>query len=245
MHAMKLHGTAMRGGAGDAQRVHHGAPHPTVGMAMGHAGPGAHAALNLRPEWIGIVGVVLLLLVAGSHARHLVMTSGERRPWHLCHVLMAIGMAFMYVPATLDPHGVPPLFWQSLFAAAAIAAGVRGLAGLTGHASSNPLWLLTGIDLGAMVYMWSTGSLVPALTWMLVAYLVVEAALWAVNAYRVIDGGPPLISWGALAPATGGGVVFVSESATSSLIGDLDISVSMTTMALGMAYMFAAMQLMM
>jgi uncharacterized protein DUF5134 len=246
MRGMKTHGSSMGGGGGGAPRVHHGgAMHPAVGMAMGHAGAGAHAALNLLPEWLGITGVVLFLLVAGSHARHVAMTSGERRPWHVCHVLMAVGMAFMYLPATLAPHEIPPLFWQSLFAVAAIAAGMRGLAGLTGRASNNPLWLLTGIDLGAMVYMWSTASFVPALTWLLVAYLLVEGGLWAANGYRVIDGGTPLISWGALAPATGGGVVFVAESTEGSLMSGLDISVSMTTMALGMAYMFAAMQLMM
>lgn len=246
MHGMKMHGSAMSGGAGGAPGVHHGgASHPTVGMVMGHGGAGAHAALSLLPEWLGITGVVVFLLVAGSHARHLVLTSGERRPWHACHVLMAIGMAFMYAPAALGLHWIPALVWQSLFAVAAIAAGMRGLAGLSGHASNNPLWLLTGIDLGAMVYMWSSGSFVPALTWLLVAYLLVEGGLWAANAYRVIDGGTPLISWGALAPATGGGVVFVAETTEGSLMGGLDISISMTTMALGMAYMFAAMQLIM
>lgn len=223
----------MGGGAGSSQ-----------GMAMGHA-VGTHASLNLLPEWLGIVGVVMFILVAGSHLRHLVMASGERRWWHVCHVLMAIGMAFMYVPATIYSQGIPTQFWQLLFATVAFAAGLRVLAGVAGKASDNPLWLLTAIELGAMVYMWSSGSFLPALTWVLVAYLVVEAALWGANTYRAVDGDTPLIGWTALAPTTDTGAIFVPGTATESLIGGLDISVSMTAMALGMAYMLAAMQLMM
>jgi hypothetical protein len=119
------------------------------------------------------------------------------------------------------------------------------VAGAAGRTSNNPLWLLTAVELGAMVYMWSSGAFLPALTWVLVAYLAVEAGLWGVNAYRTVDGDTPLIGWTALAPATDAGAVFVSGAATESLIGGLDISVSMTAMALGMAYMLAAMQLMM
>jgi hypothetical protein len=212
------------------------------GMSMGHAAGGN--ALNLLPEWLGIVGVAVFLLIAGSHLLHLLSSSGERRWWHVTHVSMAIGMASMYLPAALDPFAISSLFWQFLFAAVAAAVGLRVVAGFAGRASDNPLWALTAIELGTMVYMWSSGSLLPAVTWALIAYLVLEASLWAVNAYRAIDGDAPLFRWTALAPATEGGPVLVAGVATESLIGGLDISVSMTAMALGMAYMLAALQLM-
>jgi len=215
------------------------------GMSMGGGhGAGAHMAPDLLPMWLGVLGVVMFGLIAGSHLRHLLMTTGERRPWHVCHVLMALGMACMFAPAAIDIQPVPAILWQLLFAVAAGATAVRWLAGWTGNASDNPLWLLTAIDLGAMVYMWSSGSFTPALTWVLVAYLVVEAGLWAVNAYRWIDAGSPIVGFGSLAPSSGGGIA-VAGVASESLLGGLDIGLSMLGMALGMAYMLAAMQLMM
>jgi Domain of unknown function (DUF5134) len=212
-------------------------------MAMGHAAA-PHDTLNLLPEWLGIAGVAMFLLIAASHLLHLVTSSGERRWWHVSHVSMAIGMAFMYLPAPLDPVTISVQFWQFLFSAMAVLVGLRVVAGLAGRAPDNPLWALTAIELGTMVYMWSSGSLLAAVSWALVAYLAVEASLWAVNAYRAIDGDAPLFRWSALTPATDGGTVLVMGGATQSLIGGLDISVSMTAMALGMAYMLAAMQLM-
>ncbi len=213
------------------------------GMSMGQP-LAVHETLNLLPEWIGVVGTLVFVLVAASHLLHLAQTSGERRWWHVTHVTMAIGMAFMYVPAALDPFAISSQFWQLLFAAVAFAVGARVVAALLGRASENPLWALTAIELGTMVYMWSTGSFVSALSWLLVAYLVLEAGLWAFNAYRAIDGDAPLFRWTALAPATDGAPVLVATAPAKSLIGGLDISVSMTAMALGMAYMLAAMQLM-
>jgi hypothetical protein len=204
-----------------------------------------HASANLLPEWLGILGAVMFLLIAGAHLGHLAMTHGERRHWHVLHVGMAIGMAFMYAPARIDPFAIQAEFWQFLFASAAALAALRWFAGYLGAAADNPLWLLTAIDLGAMVYMWSPGSFVGAMTWTLVAYLTVEAGLWVLNAYRVIDRGTPLIRWHALTPAPAAGAPLATTAvATDSLIGGLDISVSMTAMAVGMAYMLAVMQLM-
>lgn len=214
------------------------------GMSMDHTAV-AHHTLNLLPEWIGVLGTLMFLLIAGSHLLHQVRTSGERRWWHVSHVLMAIGMAFMYAPGAIDPFTISSEFWQVLFAVVAAVVALRVVAGFAGRASANPLWALTGIELGTMVYMWSSGSFVPALTWALVAYLVVEAGLWGLNVYRAVDGDAPLFGWSALAPVADGGTVIVAGTGTQTLIGGLDISVSMTAMGLGMAYMLAAMQLMM
>jgi hypothetical protein len=233
---MNMQGMSMGGDAGSG----------SYGMSMGHMAGGAHATVNLLPEWLGIVGVVMFLLIAGSHFGHLLMVSGERRLWHVLHALMAIGMAIMFVPPGFDPGLASSGFWQLLFAGAATAAGLRWLIDVTGGRAANPLWLLSAIELGTMVYMWSSGSFVPGATGALVTYLVVDAGLWVANAYRVVDGGSPLIGWGAMTPATDGdGAIIIAGSASESLMGGLDISVSMTAMALGMAYMLVAMQVMM
>lgn len=229
-----MKGMAM--GGADGAGSHHG-------MTMGHLG-GSQGAVDLLPEWLGIVGAVVFLLIAGAHLGHLAMSGGERRRWHVFHVAMALGMASMYAPARFDPFPFSAGAWQLVFAGLALVVGLRWLAGVTGVAAGNPLWLLTAIDLGAMAYMWSTDAFVPTLTWVLVGYLVLEAALWVANAYRQVDGATPLIHWSAMTPTSGGAAVVVSTARSGTLIGSLDISVSMTAMAIGMAYMLAAMQLM-
>jgi hypothetical protein len=212
------------------------------GMAMGH--PGGSSGLDLLPGWLGIVGAVAFLVIAAAHLAHLAMTGGERRRWHVLHVAMALGMASMYAPARLDPLSIPAATWQLGFVALALAVGLRWACGLAGLAANDPLWLLTAIDLGAMAYMWSPGAPVPALSWALVAYLLGEAGLWVANGYRQVDGGAPLIRWSAMSPAPEGPALAVASPRSGTLVGSLDISVSMAAMAIGMAYMLAAMALM-
>lgn len=214
------------------------------GMAMEHAA-GAGAGPDLLPEWLGIAGAVMFLLIAGAHLGHLAMTSGERRPWHVLHVLMALGMASMYAPARVDPFPAGSELWQVVFVAAAAAAALRWLVGFARPGSGNQLWLSSAIDLGAMAYMWSPGSFQPAVTIAFAVPLAAEAAMWGLNAYRVVDRGTPLISWGPSATIAEGGAIAIPAEPSRSLVGGIDLSVSMTAMAVGMAYMLVAMQVMM
>jgi Domain of unknown function (DUF5134) len=235
---MNMQGMSMGGSSSGGS--HHASAHSAMtGMVMAHGG--GHGVPNLLPEWIGIAGAALFLLIAFSHLRHLAMTSGERAPWHACHVLMAIGMAFMYAPAAIHAPTVPTAFWRVVFAVTGVVAAVWALGGI--RRAPNLIWLLTAVDLGAMVYMWSPGSFVAPLTWILVAYLAAEAGLWAVDAYRRVDGGTPIIGLTMASAGYDGGTVTLA-AAPASLLGDLDISASMIGMTLGMAYMFIAMQLM-
>lgn len=239
--SVKMPGMSM-GGAGShpAVATHSGSMHGGMGgMSISHAA-GAHGAVNLLPEWLGILGAILFVMVAVSHLRHLAMTGGQRAPWHACHVLMAVGMAFMYAPGALHAPDVPAVFWRSVFAAAGVLAALWAL-GDTRRAP-NLIWLLTAVDLGVMVYMWSPGAFTSPLTWALTAYLTGEAGLWAADAYRQLDGGSPIITLGM--SATGETGVVRVAAAPASLLGGLDISASMITMTLGMAYMLAAMQVM-
>lgn len=199
---------------------------------------GTHGMVNLLPEWLGVAGVAIFLLIAIAHLRHLAMTSGERGPWHACHVLMAIGMAFMYAPAALDLPAVSMLVWRVVFAVSSVLTAIWAL----GAARRVPslIWLLTAVDLGAMVYMWSPDSFVTPLTWALVAYLTAEAGLWTIDAYRRVDGSVPII--GIMTTGSKARTLALAAAPTS-LLGDLNLSASMIGMTLGMAYMFVAMQL--
>jgi hypothetical protein len=208
----------------------------SAAMAMSPSGQMA----ALVPEWLGIAGAALFVVIGVSHLRHLATATGQRRQWHACHVLIAVGMAFMYVPAALDPFGIPAGFWRIVFGLACVLAALWSMGGV--QRSPTVIWLLTSVDLGAMVCMW-TPSLAASLRWALVVYLGVQASLWAVDAYRRIDGGTPVISWSALSLAPAGASLMVVQAHAEPLIGELDINASMVAMSVGMAWMFVAMQL--
>ena len=203
--------------------------------------------LNLLPVWMGVTWTAMFVLVAASHLRHMARTMGQRRAWHACHVLMAVGMAFMYAPAEIDPLTVPSAFWNPVFAAAGVIAALWAIGGV-GRVSTL-IWLLSSIDLAAMLYMWSgpRGASAAPVTWLLSAYLLGEALMWAFDLYRRLDGLTPVVSWRLLASESGAALSASSirtGTASGSLLAELDISASMVVMTIGMAYMLVAMQVM-
>ena len=162
---------------------------PDAAMTMGLGGAGH--AMPLVSEWLGIAGAAVFVVIAASHLRHLTTATGQRRPWHACHVLIAVGMAFMYAPAAIDPFVIPAGFWRVVFALACVLAALWSMGGV--QRAPTLMWLLTAVDLGAMVCMWTT-NLSASLCWALVVYLGVQASLWALDAYRRVDGGAPVIN---------------------------------------------------
>ncbi len=212
--------------------------HPTMHMAMGGISmPASPSATNILPQWLAVVWTLVFLCIAVVHVRHILDTAGERRLWHSGHVLMAIGMMFMFAPPSLDHFAIPAEFWRLAFANGAGAVVVWMLIAISNDAPVNRLWLITGIDLAAMVYMWSPAGFVPAVTWLLVTYFAVQALLWATDSYRELDR-TPLGTWSvSVADGT------VAARGVTALVCERDLRVSMGVMVLGMAYMFAAMAL--
>jgi hypothetical protein len=204
------------------------------GMSMS----ASHGAVNILPSWLAVILTLLFLVVLVLHARHVSETRDGRRWWHSGHVLMALGMVFMFAPASLDHFNIPTGFWQLLFANAAglVLAWIIAQA-LSGHAV-NMLWVVMAGDLAAMVYMWSPAGFVAPITWLLVAYFTAQALLWVTNSYRKLDN--HAIAGGAAAVNPDGTVTL---SAVQPLICERDLRYTMFVMTLGMAYMFAAMQL--
>lgn len=206
---------------------------------------------SLLPTWLEIAWAAAFMSVAASHLRHMAQSGGQRRAWHACHVLMALGMGCMYMPSAWMPRTATASLWQLVFAAAGTLAALWALGGV-GRVSAN-VWLLTALDLGVMLLMWSGDErrLAAALVWAVVAYLTVEAGLWLFDAYRRLDGSDGLLNWRLLSieaagAVTGRGarVAAAQASASERLLGDLDITVSMLVMTVGMAYMIVAMLLM-
>src|ERR1700733_11150037 len=154
---------------------------------------------------------------------------------------MAIGMAFMFAPASVDYFDIPTGFWSLAFANGAIGILLWMLVQAFAGRGANMLWLLMAFDLGAMAYMWSPAGFQAPITWLLVAYFTAQAALWATDRMRDFDARTIL---------GGGGVSVTPEGALTASVAEplicfKDLRASMAVMTLGMAYMFAAMQLVM
>jgi hypothetical protein len=153
---------------------------------------------------------------------------------------MALGMAFMFAPSSIDHFNIPSGFWQLAFANAAIAIVLWMLAQALGGRAINVLWLVMALDLGAMAYMWSPSGFQAPITWILVAYFAVQSLLWVTDRMREID--HKTLLGGGISVTPGGAVAM---AAAEPLVCFRDLRASMFVMTLGMAYMFAAMQLLM
>ena len=221
------------------------------GMSMGHDGSGhttciggmsmsaAHGTTNILPDWLAVIWTLVFVAIIVVHIRHVLDSDdGQRRIWHSGHVLMAFGMAFQFAPSSLDHFNIPAGFWQLVFANAAIAALLWILVQAVSGRAVNVLWLVMAIDMGAMAYMWSPSGFQAPLTWLLVAYFAAQSLLWVTNRMRDVD--HRTLFGGSLSITPGGAVAM---SAAEPLVCFRDLRVSMSAMTLGMAYMFAAMQL--
>ena len=187
-----------------------------------------------------MIWTLVFIAIIVIHARHLRDTHGQQRIWHSGHVLMAFGMAFMFAPASIDHFNIPSGFWQIAFASSSLAAVGWMLFQATSGRAINVLWLVMAIDLAAMAYMWSPSGFVAPITWLLVAYFVAQSLLWVTDRMRDVD--HKTLCGGGFSITPGGAVAI---SAAEPLVCFRDLRGSMFAMTLGMAYMFAAMQLMM
>jgi Domain of unknown function (DUF5134) len=211
--------------------------HPTK-MSMGGMSMSApHGATNILPNWLAVLWTLAFLVVLVVHARHVLETKGERRFWHSGHVLMAFGMVFMFAPGSLDHFNIPNGFWPLLFANGAGVVVAWMLAQAVSGRAVNMLWVVMAVDLAAMAYMFSPAGFVAPITWLLVAYFAAQALLWVTNSYRKLDD-HAIVGGGRVNPDG-----TLSATAVQPLICERDLRGSMFVMTLGMAYMFAAMQL--
>ncbi len=225
-------------GSMSGMSMSHGGGHTTSigGMSMS---AGAHGTTNILPEWLAVIWTLVFIAIIIVHTRHVLDSDdGQRRIWHCGHVLMAFGMAFMFAPASIDHFDIPSGFWQLAFANAAIAAVLWTLTQALSGRAVNVLWLVMAIDMGAMAYMWSPSGFQAPLTWVLVAYFAAQSLLWVSNRMRDVD--HRALFGGGLSITPGGAVAM---SAAEPLVCFRDLRFSMSTMTIGMAYMFAAMQL--
>ena len=215
----------------------HGGGHstPVGGMSMG----AAHDTTNILPPWLAVIWTLIFIAIVVVEVRHLLDSTGQRRLWHAGLLLMAFGMALMFAPPSIDHFDIPSGFWQLAFANGALATLAWMLAQALSRRAIDALWLLLAIDLAALAYMWSPSGFQAPITWLLVACFAAQSLLWAGDRMRNVDrelllGGGSITPDGALA-----------MTAAEPLIRSRDLRLTMSAMTLGIAYMFAAMQLLM
>jgi len=137
-----------------------------------------------------------------------------------------------------DRVDIPSGPWQAAFVAGTVAIVVWTGARLGTRRPISVLWLVMAVDLASMVYMWapSRDDATPV-SWLLVAYFSAQSLLWATDRIRRVERRTLPGGWS----VTSGGTV--RATAAVPLVCYRDLRVTMSAMTLGMAYMFAATQL--
>lgn len=160
-------------------------PETSASHDMGHMGDMDQMnnhAMALLPTWLGVVLGIMSLLVIVPHITHVLATTGQHRWWHIAHIVMAIGMAQMFLFGMANP------FINGTFAGLFVAITCLLLAttawSRAREGTVNPLWIATAVDIAAMAYMYAPASARPGpVTWLLIVYLVAQAVAWASGAW--------------------------------------------------------------
>jgi LysM repeat protein len=174
-----------------------------------------------------------LVAVLAFHCRHLIFMRGQHRWYHASHVVMLVGMLYMYASVAFGWDLFPERMWLFVYVAtsAAIIGGM--IMRFEQRRSVSYLWALALAQQGAMIYMWMPmANWIPWLSYALAAYFTLETVAWLTRVWN-----NPVHS----GAATGGSWSMVMILEPRSALGNI----CMSMMAASMAYMFIGMQLMM
>jgi hypothetical protein len=198
--------------------------------------------VNLLPDWARWIWFGIFSFIVVVHATHPFRSHGVQRLWHSGHLLMAVGMAWMFLP--LEYGNAFQWAWRLLFAAMAGLAGGYGVLKLVGGTRIDLPWIVLAIDSGAMAYMWTMmdGAASAAVSYALATCCIAEAVGWFSTELPGGRGHPWLpraIGWSGRgeAPYLAGSEPLAYRT---TRIGATALGV----MAVGMAHMLVGMQLM-
>jgi Domain of unknown function (DUF5134) len=200
-----------------------------VVIAVTASGPAT--MMNQRNTWlpVGVRGaaVIAYAAIVVVHAWHMRNPALRVKVWHATHVLMAVGMIYMFAPT--GRFMVAAHIGQAVFAAAVLGTFAYVAVGVVRGERLGWLWPATATDLAAMVYMFAAP--IPEFRWLtgiFVGWSTLQAVGWLTGV---------LPRWADLGSPAGCSVPSGSSSQ------DVSVRVSLAAMNLGMAYMFLAMAL--
>jgi len=179
-----------------------------------------------------VIWVAALFVVLIFHCSHLIHMRGERRWYHTAHVVMLLGMLYMYAAVAFGLDWFPAHVWMIIYVATSAAIVSWMLVQYEQRRTFGFLWILALVQQGAMIYMWMPMTVwVPRVSYALAVYFGLETMAWLTRAFKPWSGNA----------VTGASGPVVIPLAHRSAFGNI----CMTIMAASMGYMFAGMQLMM
>ena len=186
------------------------------------------------PVWLSWICFAIFIVILLFHLYHMVAMRGQHRAWHVGHILMALGMAWMFLP--MHPLGIPVIVWQIAYAVAACLILAWCIWNWSQHRAVDFLWGTLLIGMLAMLYMYSfPGAANRYLSYVLVVYFVLEAIAWFIGAFGRTEKGRRRLLPDVLGPRA-------STAHPLAEAGLLSIRLTLGLMALGMGYMLFAMQ---
>ncbi len=196
----------------------------------------------LRIMWVAIYALILVLHLV-LHLRHLNTMGGQERTWHSSHVLMALGMVYMFLPAGIIT--LPSMVGIVVFALAALAATGWIVYALASQRPLDFLWVILLIDMLGMAYMFAiTQVMLGALTYLFAVYFVIEMGCWFLGAFNQFNQFNQFTQpdpHQQVFPATVGAVALKANARPLASASSLTVRLTLGLMAAGMAYMFLAM----
>jgi hypothetical protein len=193
--------------------------------------------MSLGPDLLSLKASVFwlaaLFAVLVFHCSHLIAMRGQHRWYHASHVVMLVGMLYMYASVAFGWDWFPEPMW--LFVYVATSAGIIGwmMVRFEQRRSLSYLWILALAQQGAMIYMWMPmPDWIPWLSYTLAGYFTLETIAWLTRAWS---------KQAYSSVVAGGARSTVMTLQPRSAFGHI----CMSMMAASMAYMFAGMQLMM
>jgi Domain of unknown function (DUF5134) len=113
--------------------------------------PHALHSMNLLPDRARWIWVGVFLCIGLRHLVHAAQTRSAQRLWHSGHLLMAIGMVYMFMPAAY--RSVPRWPCWLIFTTATTLAGGYAVVKLLNGIRIDFPWVTLTAGLGIMAYM--------------------------------------------------------------------------------------------
>lgn len=112
---------------------------------------GREGMVHLLPSWVRWIWLGIFAFILVPHATHPLRTRGVARLWHSLHLLMAVGMTYMFLP--LESDAVLRRAWELVFVGVTVFVGGCAVWKLFTRTRIDLPWVTLTVDLGIMAYM--------------------------------------------------------------------------------------------
>jgi Domain of unknown function (DUF5134) len=137
-------------------------------------------SLKASVIWLAVLFAVLVF-----HCSHLIFMRGQHRWHHASHIVMLVGMLYMYASVAFGWDWFPEPVWLFVYVATSVAIIGWMMMRLEQRRSLSYLWVLALAQQGAMIYMWMPmQDWMPWLSYALAGYFALETLAWLTRAWN-------------------------------------------------------------